>query len=127
MSSAARDFFSSLLVVLEEREQSAWALTVAASEGFVYRTLVHARGDAVVVMERDADTEPPSLEYRVLGTNRLSTLSREIAAAERLDYEVMGISMDASRQFWFDETLAVMARPYLRLRHDAANPADPAP
>ena len=73
-------------------------LQETAEQGFHYRgqTVFSTRfgGEEVVaILERDKDAEPESFEYKLFATTKTSTLEKELQAAGRAGYELVGMTV----------------------------------
>lgn len=73
-------------------------LQEAADAGFDYRaqTVFQSSfgGDEVVcILERDKDSKPAAVEYKLLSTSKTSTLEKELLEAGSAGYEVVGMTV----------------------------------
>jgi hypothetical protein len=89
-------------------------LQSAARDGYVYRrqtvfeTTFGGR-EVVVILERDTEAEPQTLEYRILATSRTSTMDRELAAAGREGFALVDLTV-AETAFGGKELVAILSR-----------------
>ena len=85
-------------------------LQEAADQGFHYRgqtvfSTSFGGKEVVAILERDKD-EPESFEYKLLATTRTSTLEKELQAAGRAGYELVGMTV-AETAFGGKELVAI--------------------
>lgn len=89
-------------------------MAAAAAGGFVYRgqtvsdTLFGGR-EVIVIMERDPNRTKPLFEYKLLATNKTSTMQKELSAAAESGYEYRGVTV-ASTSFGGNEVVVITER-----------------
>jgi hypothetical protein len=89
-------------------------LQAAADQGFEYRahTVFTSafRGEEVVcILERDKDADRPRSRYRLLATNKTSTLEKELQQVGAAGYEILGMAV-AKTAFGGKELVAILRR-----------------
>ena len=91
-------------------------LQAAGDAGFSYRgqtvfSTLFGGDEPILILERDRDLASPSLfEYRLLGTNRTSTMQGELREAGAAGFEFVGLTV-ASTAFGGDEVVTILRRP----------------
>lgn len=91
-------------------------MSEAAEAGYVFRAQSVAETtfggrEVLVIMERDLSLEPVRrAEYRLLATQKTSTMQKELREAGREGYEVVGMTV-AQTMFAGMETVAILERP----------------
>lgn len=85
-----------------------------AKDGYIYRAqtvfqTAFGGKEVVIIMERDTNRPERGLEYRLLSTNRTSTMDRELAAAGEDGFELVGITV-AETAFGGKELVCVLKR-----------------
>lgn len=89
-------------------------LSEAAKQGFSFIRLAKAFNDGSLggLLSRDQGTDQPRYEYKLLATNRISTLKTEFEAAAAEGYEFRGITTESKPiPFTYPETIVIMERP----------------
>src|SRR5215510_6449663 len=87
-------------------------MQAAADQGFEYRahTVFTSafRGEEVVfILERDKDADRPRSRYRLLATNKTSTLEKELMQVGAAGYEILGMAL-AKTAFGGKELVAIL-------------------
>ena len=95
---ATRGRYAYKLLATQKTSTMQKELQEAADQGFHYRgqTVFSTRfggKEVVAILERDKDAEPESFEYRLFATTRTSTLEKELRAAGRAGYELVGMTV----------------------------------
>ena len=91
-------------------------LQAAGDAGFSYRgqtvfSTLFGGDEPILILERDRDLASPSLfEYRLLATNRTSTMQGELREAGAAGFEFVGLTV-ASTAFGGDEVVTILRRP----------------
>ncbi len=91
-------------------------LQAAGDAGFSYRgqtvfSTLFGDDEPILILERDRDLASPSLfEYRLLATNRTSTMQGELREAGAAGFEFVGLTV-ASTAFGGDEVVTILRRP----------------
>jgi hypothetical protein len=86
----------------------------AAAAGFVYRgqtvadTTFGGR-EVIVIMERDRDSKEPSVEYKLLATNKTGTMQKELSEAAEAGYRYRGVTV-ARTTFGGNEVVVITDR-----------------
>lgn len=93
-------------------------LQEAGDAGFEYRdqTVFNSAfgGDEVVViLERDRTATPLRYEYKLLGTNKTSTMQKELQEAGDAGFEFIGVTVSKSA-FGGKEVISILRRPVVR-------------
>jgi hypothetical protein len=92
-----------------EKELNDWA-----RQGFRFASLSKAFNDTGIggLLAREKEGEGGKYEYKVLATNKLSTMRKEIEAAAAEGFEFRGITTEQKFQpFAYPETIVIMERP----------------
>jgi len=66
--------------------------------------------EVMVILERDKDTKPMLWEYKLLATNKTSTMQKEVMEAAAAGYQFVGFST-GSTFFGGNEVVTIMRRP----------------
>jgi hypothetical protein len=102
-------FISTTKTATFEKELNDWA-----SKGLRFVSLAKAFNDTGIggLLAREKESEGPKYEYRVLATNKLGTMKKELEAAAAEGFEFRGITTEKKFQpFAYPETIVVMERP----------------
>jgi len=86
----------------------------AANDGFEYRAQTVFESsfggrEVACVMERNLDASGPRSEYRLLATNKTSTMQKELQQAGDLGFEALGLTV-AKTAFGGSELVTIMRR-----------------
>lgn len=90
----------------------------AAEEGFLYRgqtvteTLFGGK-ETVIIMERDREIEGPRFEYKLLATNKTSTMQKELSEAGDASFVFKGVTVGKTA-FGGSEIVVITERPVKR-------------
>jgi hypothetical protein len=73
-------------------------LQEASDDGFNYRgqtvfSSMFGGEEVVVILERDKDAPQPQFEYKLMATNKTSTLEKELMEAGAAGYQVVGMTI----------------------------------
>ena len=88
----------------------------AGDAGYTYKgqtvfTTTFGGDEAVVILERDNEQQTVTpYEYRLLATQRTSTMQEELSEAGRAGFEFVGVTV-SSTTFGGDEVVAILKRP----------------
>src|SRR6185295_17708508 len=66
--------------------------------------------EVMVILERDKDTKPMLWEYKLIATNKTSTMQKEVMEAAAAGYQFVGFST-GSTFFGGNEVVTIMRRP----------------
>ena len=66
--------------------------------------------EVIVILERDKDTKPTMWDYKLLATNKTSTMQKEVMEATAAGYQFVGFST-GSTFFGGNEVVTIMRRP----------------
>ncbi|MBI4472341.1 MAG: hypothetical protein HY646_06710 [Acidobacteria bacterium] len=110
----AKDRYRYKLLATNKTSTMQKELQAAAQEGFVYRTqtvfdTTFGGKEVVVILERDMQEPVVKNDYRVLATNRTSTMEKELGQAGREGYELVGLTV-AETAFGGKEVVAILRR-----------------
>ncbi|MCS7026959.1 MAG: hypothetical protein NZV14_19355 [Bryobacteraceae bacterium] len=89
-------------------------LQQAGDEGFrycgqtVYESTFGGR-EVVVILERPASGEPKRIEYKLLATNRTSTMERELKQAGQAGFQLLGMTVGKTA-FGGNELVSILQR-----------------
>jgi hypothetical protein len=89
-------------------------LQAAADEGFEYRAQTVFKSafggnEVVCIMERDREGGGPRSRYRLVATNKTSTLDKELAQAGAAGYELLGLTVGKTA-FGGSEMVVILRR-----------------
>jgi hypothetical protein len=102
-------FISTTKTATFEKELNDWA-----GKGLRFVSLAKAFNVTGLggLLAREKEGESPKYEYKVLATNRLGTMKKELEAAAAEGFEFRGItSQEKSLPFTYPETIMIMERP----------------
>lgn len=102
-------FISTMKTSTFEKELNEWA-----RQGFQFARLSKAFNEKGIggLLAREKTGEGRKYEYKVLATNKLSTIKKELEAAAAEGFEFRGITTEEKFQpFAYPETIAIMERP----------------
>jgi hypothetical protein len=89
-------------------------LQEAGDAGFEHRGQSIFKGmvgsEVMVILERDKDTKPTLWDYKLLATNKTSTMQKEVMEATAAGYQFVGFST-GSTFFGGNEVVTIMRRP----------------
>lgn len=66
--------------------------------------------EVVVILERDHETSPLKWDYKLLATQKTSTMQKELAEAARRGFELVGVTVGKSA-FGGNEVVTILRRP----------------
>jgi hypothetical protein len=113
-NSGAQDEYRYKLLATNKTSTMQKELQLFADEGYEYKTQTvfdSAFGgkEVVVVLERNMRDQQTRHEYRLLATNRTSTLDKELAEAGKSGFEVLGLTVGHTA-FGGKEVVAILRR-----------------
>jgi hypothetical protein len=85
-------------------------LQEAGDAGFEHRGQSVFKSEVMVILERDKDTKPTLWDYKLLATNKTSTMQKEVMEATAAGFQFVGFST-GSTFFGGNEVVTIMRRP----------------
>ncbi|MFN0124844.1 MAG: hypothetical protein ACKV2V_30440 [Blastocatellia bacterium] len=113
-SAPARQRFRYLLLATNKTSTMQKEMQAAGDEGFEYKgqtvfDSTFGGQEVVVILEADRDAPAVSYQYKLLATNKTSTMQKEIAAEGKNGFALVGMTV-AKTSFGGSEVVAILRR-----------------